>query len=350
MGIDQRLLTEASARKLLDPQQAGALRAMLTERGRDRPGFRPIHILYYSGGLLAIGAMSLFMNLGWQSFGGRGLLMIALSYACIGLLLTEYLLRRHTLPIPAGITATIVVVLTPLAVYGFQMEYQWLWWSEADELAFRDYHYTIDWRWQLMELATLLSGTFLLWRYRLPFLTMPIAVTLWYMSMDLAPYLFGPEYDSWLRRSMVSVGSGLLIIGLALGVDLRSRRGDKDYAFWFYLFGALAFWGGLSGMYWDRSIKEAGYLAGNLAMIATGALLLRPVFVVFGGLGMTTCLIHLAYRDYLFSLRFPFILTLIGMATIGLGVFCQRRGPALGARLNALLPAALRELIEKRAH
>lgn len=350
MGIDQRLLTEATARKLLDPQQADSLRAMLSERGRDRPDFRPTHILYYSGGLLAIGAMSLFMNLGWQSFGGRGLLTIALSYAGVALLLTEYLRRRHALAIPAGITAAIVVVLTPLALYGFQVEYEWLWWSEADELAFRDYHRTIDWRWLLMELATLLTGAVLLWRYRLPFLTMPIAVTLWYMSMDLAPYLYGPEYDSWLRRSMVSLGSGLLIIGLALGVDIRGRHGGKDYAFWFYLFGALTFWGGLSGLYWDGSIKEVGYLAGNLALIAAGALLVRPVFVVFGGLGITICLIHLAYRDYLFSLRFPFVLTLVGLATIGLGVFCQRHGPALRARLNALLPAALRELIERRAH
>ncbi|MBL8435607.1 MAG: hypothetical protein JNL99_11815 [Zoogloea sp.] len=238
MDIDQKRLTEAMDRERLDPQQADALRTLLTERERDKPGLRPTHILYYSGGLLAIGAMSLFMNLGWQSLGGQGLMMIALGYAGIGLLLTEYLLRRHALAIPAGITATIVVVLTPLAIYGFQMEYQWLWWSEADELAFRDYHYLIDWRWQLMELATLLSGTLLLWRYRLPFLTMPIAVTLWYMSMDLAPYLFGPEYDSWLRRSAVSAGSGLLIIGLALTVDIRGRRGHKDYAFWFHLISA----------------------------------------------------------------------------------------------------------------
>lgn len=198
-------------------------------------------------------------------------------------------------------------MLTPLAIYGFQMEYQWRWRSEADELVFRDYHYLIDWRWQLMELATLLGGTFLLWRYRLPFLTMPIAVTLWYMGMDLAPYLFGPEYDSWLRRTAVSVGSGLLIIGLALTVDIRGRRGHKDYAFWFHLFGALTMWVGLSGLYWDRSIRAAGYLASNLAMIAAGALFLRPVFVVFGGLGITTCLIYLAHRDYLFSLEFPFV-------------------------------------------
>lgn len=145
-------------------------------------------------------------------------------------------------------------------------------------------------------------------------------------------------------------GQGLLIIGLALTVDVRSRRGHKDYAFWFYLFGTLALWVGLAGLYWDRSIREAGYLASNLGMIAAGALLLRPVFVVFGGLGITTCLIHLAYRDYLFSLEFPFMLTLIGLATISLGVLCQRHAPTLRKQLNALLPAALRELIEKRTH
>lgn len=44
------------------------------------------------------------------------------------------------------------------------------------------------------------------------------------------------------------------------------------------------------------------------------------------------------------------IQTLIGLATVGLGVFCQRHAPALRTRLNALLPAGLRELIEKRAH
>jgi hypothetical protein len=97
--------------------------------------------------------------------------------------------RRHALAIPADITATIVAVLTPLARRlpdGVPMAM-----VVGGRRTRRDYHYLIDWRWQLMELATLLGGTFLLWRYRLPFLTMPIAVTLWYMGMDLAPYLSG---------------------------------------------------------------------------------------------------------------------------------------------------------------
>ena len=101
--------------------------------------------------------------------------------------LTEYFLDRG-LPIPAGITAAFVVVLTPLAVYGLQAALGW--WAEG--LAYREYHTHIDWRWLLMELATLACGAVMLWRYRLPFLVMPIAITLWYMSMDLTPFLFGP--------------------------------------------------------------------------------------------------------------------------------------------------------------
>ena len=82
----------------------------------------------------------------------------------------------------------------------------------------------------------------MLWRYRLPFLVMPIAVTLWYMSMDLTPYLFGEADATWELRKRVSLWFGLLIVLLAFWVDIRTRH-DKDYAFWLYLFGVVAFWG-----------------------------------------------------------------------------------------------------------
>ena len=49
------------------------------------------------------------------------------------------------------------------------------------------------------------------------------------------------------------------------------------------------------------------------------------------------------------SLLFPFALSLIGLAIIGLGVMWQRREAQLSAGLRSFLPAALRELIEARA-
>ena len=77
--------------------------------------------------------------------------------------------------------------LVPLAVYGLQNLLGW--WPEGE--AARDYHRHIDGRWLMMELATLAAGAVMLWRFRLPFLVMPVAVTLWYLSMDLAPLLAG---------------------------------------------------------------------------------------------------------------------------------------------------------------
>jgi hypothetical protein len=343
MELNRHLLREAIKDGVINDQQAEQLWDFLAERGKDTPSFRFTHILYYLGGLIAIGAMSLFMNLGWERFGGWGLLFIALAYAAAGLWLTELLLNRHRLRIPAGITATFVVVLTPLAVYGFQAAMGW--WPEGR--VYREYHTHIDWRWMFMELATLASGAIILWRYRLPFLVMPIAVTLWYMSMDLTPFLFGQDDVAWTLRKHVSLWFGLFVVLLAFLVDIRARH-DKDYAFWLYLFGVLAFWCGLSLLDSHSELDKFIYLCINLVMIFVGAVLSRRVFAVFGGLGAAGYLSHLAHDVFKDSMMFPFVLTLIGLGVIYLGILWQRREEEISRRLRGLLPVPMRELIEGR--
>ncbi len=343
MKINLNDLQAATRKGILSEAQAEQLWAFLSEHYRDTPGFNFTHILYYLGGLIAIGAMTLFMTLGWERFGGWGIFFIALAYAGVGLWLTDYFLYRKQLRIPAGIMAAFVVALTPLAVYGLQVALGF--WAEGR--VYRDYHVWIDWRWLLMELATLATGAVMLWRYRLPFLVMPVAVTLWYMSMDLAPFLFGGEYLDWEMRKFVSLWFGLLMILLAFWVDIRSRHG-QDYAFWLYLFGVIAFWGGLSLMKSDSELSKFLYFCINLLMIVTGAVLSRRVFAVFGGLGCAGYLGYLAYDVFKDSLLFPFVLTLIGLGVIYLGIFWQRHEARISARLRDRLPSALRELIEQR--
>lgn len=342
MDVNRALLREASSKGLIDERQADALWQFLSERGQDSANFRFTHILYYLGGMLAIGAMSLFMNLGWEAFGGAGLFLIALAYGAGGLWLTEHLLRRRQLPIPAGITATFVVVLVPLAVYGLQSALG-LW---AEGMAYRDYHRLIDWRWIFMELATLAAAAVLLWRYRLPFLVMPVAVTLWYIGMDIVPFLFDGD-RSWELRKLVSIHFGLLFIGLAFWVDLRSRQA-KDYAYWLYIFGVLTFWGGLSLSSSDSELAKFGYFCINLGMIFVGAVLARRVFAVFGALGSAGYLGYLAHNVFRDSLLFPFALTAIGLGIIYLGILWQRNERTLSSHLRSKLPQALRELIEAR--
>ena len=151
----------------------------------DAPRFTFVHVLYYLGGMIAIGAMSLFMTLGWNSLGGWGGFVCAAFYGMLALALAHWFLERKQLEIPAGIMATLTVVMVPLAIFAAQMALGF--WG--DDKPYRDFHVYIDWRWIIMELGTLAIGAVLLWRYRFPFMLMPISVTLWYMSMDLASFL-----------------------------------------------------------------------------------------------------------------------------------------------------------------
>lgn len=165
--------------------------------------------------------------------------------------------------------------------------------------------------------------------------------------MDLTPFLYGDPDWSWELREIVSLWFGLLTVLLALWVDIRSRH-DRDYAFWLYLFGVVAFWGGLSLMNSDSELNKFLYFCINLAMIVVGAILSRRVFAVFGGLGAAGYLGHLAYDVFEDSLLFPFALTLIGLGVVWLGILWQRHEASLSRQLRTLLPQPLRELIEQR--
>ena len=76
------------------------------------PRFGFTNVLYYFGGMVAIGAMTLFMTLGWQKFGDWGLFAIAAAYLVACLVVAANLLARH-LPPPAGRRATPAVCLGP---------------------------------------------------------------------------------------------------------------------------------------------------------------------------------------------------------------------------------------------
>ena len=343
MKIDRQSLKQAADEGLISAEQADSLWSFFVERGHDTASFRFTHVLYYFGGLLAIGAMTLFMTLGWELFGGWGLFGLALLYGAIGIGLTEYFLRQPDLSIPAGIMATFVVALTPLAIYGLQVALGF--WPEGR--VYRDYHVWIDWRWIFMELGTLAAGAILLYRYRLPFMMMPLAVTLWYMSMDLVPFLVGAGEATWELRRLVSLYFGLLMLVLAVWIDIRTRL-TKDYAYWLYIFGVITFWGGLSLSDSSTELGRFIYFLINVVMILIGAMLNRRVFAVCGALGVAGYLSHLSYGLFANSRLFPFVLTFIGLGIIYAGVLWQRHEVHLGRRLRSLLPLPVRQLVESR--
>jgi hypothetical protein len=341
MKITRKQLSQAADEQIISREQADALYRFLQAQPDEVPRFTFSHLLYYLGGLIAIAAMSVFMTLGWEAFGGAGIFLISVVYAAIALIITHRLAARK-LVIPAGICAAFVVCMTPLAIYGLQ---HWIgvW---PDDSVYQDYHHVVKWHWLYMELATLAVGSVMLWKYRYPFLVMPVAVTLWYMTMDVAVLVSGEDI-TLPTRGLISLYGGLLMIGLALWVDIRSRH-HADYAYWLYLFGVVAFWLGLSIQESDSELSKFLYFCINLAMVGVGAVLLRRVFVLFGALGICGYLGYLAFHVFQDSWLFPIALSAIGLGIIYVGIQWQKHEQAITHKLRALLPVVIREWLSSR--
>lgn len=338
MRLQKRDLDKAALTGVITAAQADALWAFLHGQAVEEPGFRPAHILYYLGGLVAMGALSLFVTLAWEPWAGVPMLVVALAYAVMGIALTHWFLRRG-LPIPAGLTITFAVSTVPLAVYSLQ--HMLGFWE--GERTLQGFHLYIDWRWFFMELATLAAAAVALWRYRMPFTLFVVGVIFWYLSMDLVPLLFNDQDPDWQLREKVTLCMGVFTTFLAFWVDVRSGR-EKDYAFWLYLFGVAMFWGGLSLQDSASELNKFLYLLINLGLLAVGALLMRRVFAVFAAFGIVGYLGHLAML-FRFGLLFPVLLAAIGLGIIFLGMKWQRNERRIHEALLRLLPEKVRSLV-----
>jgi len=204
-----------------------------------------------------------------------------------------------------------------------------------------DFHRWIRGGWFAMEVATIVTGLVALGFCRFPFLTAPIAFVLWYMSMDLTPIVAGTQAFAWEQRLQVSMWFGLAMLVAAYAVDRRTR---EDFAFWGYLFGLMAFWGGLSLHNSDSELAKAGYCLINVALMGAGVFLRRRAFLVFGGIGTFGYLAHLASVVFADSILFSVTLAALGVVIIAAGVQVKRQGPRLEAAIEAVLPIALRRL------
>ena len=74
MKITRKMLDDAVGEGIIDADQARRLYDYLNRLPGTGPAFNFTNVLYYLGGLIAIGAMTLFMTLGWEAFGGWGVL------------------------------------------------------------------------------------------------------------------------------------------------------------------------------------------------------------------------------------------------------------------------------------
>lgn len=345
MNISREDLQSAVKQGVLQPGQDAALWDSLQKNGRDRPRFDLAHVSYYAGALIIMGAMGWFMTKAWEFLPGLVLTAVAVVYATLFTLAGRWVWDRLGLRSAGGLLLTVAVGMTPLALYGILRQFGL--WPQGDPGKFRDFHVWIKGSWITLELGTILAGVLMLRCRRFPFITAPIAVALWYLSMDIAPLLLGAHNPDWQEREWISLWFGLATLVVAYAVDLRGR--DEDLSFWIYLFGLLAFWGGLSFMHSDRELGKFFYFLINAALIACALMLRRSMFAIFGSLGCMGYIGHLAYRIFDGSIMFSLALTVIGVALIALGVIYQRNSVQITRVLRAKIPAGVQALLPARA-
>ncbi|MBD2597146.1 DUF2157 domain-containing protein [Nostoc sp. MBR 210] len=345
MKIYREDLDWAVSQGLITAEQANALWNALSMRNSERPQFNFVNVSYYFGALIVISAMTWFMTLAWESFGGGGIFLLASIYALCFVLAGSNLWWRQQMKIPGGLLFTIAVSLTPLAIYGLQRATGF--WLQDNPGTYQDFYTWIKGSWFLMELGTIIAGLIAIKFVRFPFLIAPIAFSLYFMSMDIAPLLFGEKNYNWQLRLSVSVWFGIACIVIAYLVDIRTRRRDGDYAFWLYFFGLLAFWWGLTLMGDSNELQKFIYCLINLGLILLSVLLRRKVFIVFGGMGVFGYLGHLAYSIFKNAILFPFALTVLGIFIIYLGTVYQRNSRKIEVFLERLLPDNMRRFLPR---
>ena len=340
MDLSREDFKWAADRGVITAEQADELWNAFLNRSSGRSSFDLAHLAYYFGALIVISAMGWFMTLGWERFGGRGIFLISAIYAACFVLAGNRLWYRQNLRVPGGLLFTLAVWMAPLAIYGIERMVGF--WPLSDPGTYRDFHEWIKGSWILMELGTILAGLIALRYVRFPFLTFPIAFALWYMSMDLTPIIAQTGSFTWEQRLWVSAVFGAAVLVCAYVVD---RRAKEDYAFWLYLFGLLAFWGGLSLMESGSQWKKFFYCLINVVLMVLGVLLQRKAFLVFGALGVFGYLGYLSWDVFQNSLMFPFVLTGIGLVVIFLGIKYQKNQERIAQALMGMVPPAWRRLL-----
>lgn len=342
MEISKEELIRAASRGLISVEQADALWTALEQRGDSRIKFNFANFFYFFGALIVIAAMGWLMTLGWENFGGWGISSIAGLYA-VGFIVVGrnfWFRNKSVLRVAGGLLFTMAVCMTPLIVYGVERATGF--WIERNPGIYRDFHTWVHGGSFFLELGTILAGLVAIKFVRFPFLTAPIAFWLWYMSMDLTPVLLGTNDSNFRAREWVSIWFGLVILLVTYLVD---RRFPEDFAFWGYLFGLFAFWGGLSMMMSGSQLARFLYCLINVGLMLVSILLQRRAFMVFGGLGVSGYLGYLSWHVFENSELFPFILSAIGLGIIAAGVKYQRNEKRLQDAMLALWPERFRKLL-----
>ncbi len=328
MKFEYRELEEAVEKKIITKDQLDNL-VLLKQRSPQNN--KIMNLLYYSGALLVISALSWLMKSSWDSFGGGGIFVLTLIYIIFFLICGIYLQSHKQYEVPAGLLFSIIICLIPLLVFGL-LKYLNHW---PSDLRYGDFYFWIKGKWVILEISGILVGLTIFYFIKFPFLLAPISFGLWFLSMDIVPLIFQTNSITWTDRKYISLIFGMLIL---IAGYITHKRSDEKYSFWLYLFGLLTLTSALSIFYNSNNLMFIVFFVVNLGFILFSLILDQKVFLVFGSIGLMEFLGRFSYRFFKGTVFFPFILSAIGIVLIIIGIYYQRNQTKIDTYFEENMP------------
>jgi len=218
--------------------------------------------------------------------------------------------------IVGGIFTLIAVFISPISVWSLQRYFDY--WTNNTP--------------QILEWSTLFTtGAIAIYLVNFPLITFPICLALFGISeQDLAPLIFKDptikQYD-WIS---VIFGMVMIIGSITLDKYQQIKQNKTDYAFWGYLYGVLAFCGGLADLRYsvytgDETFRWM-YLITNLVLCSGTVLFQRYVFVIFGGCGACSAIVTFLIAEATVEQNAWFSV-IFGTLLISFGLYVQQKTP-----------------------
>jgi len=263
-------------------------------------------MVMWFGGVLALLASTIFLGTAGLTFGiaAFGLVLAAMM---AGLLAGGWQLKLRGHHFAGGMLATLFVGLVPLLVYSVSEMLG----VSAEFANYQSFFDCISSQWIWMEIATMVIGLLVVWKFDFGFITLPPTVASYFFAMDAGEGLFDLGFDS------LSVAMGFLLGGAMVALGAWCQLNAKEgHATWLLLYGLLSVLFGISQAVDDGTMMALIYVPVGLGFLVLGWLLKRGIPVTIGGLSLSAALCYLTFDYFDNSILFSMVVFAVGVAIV----------------------------------
>ncbi|GLS82656.1 hypothetical protein [Paraferrimonas haliotis] len=301
-GVHQGIITQ---------EQAESLLPILSEHHETVSITRA---LIYLGAAIGLFSLWLFIDLGWQHWGGFGVAGLTLAYAAVAFGIDRWLIQPEQGLIKV-LVRLFLAACVPLFWFGV---FVGVGWWEGDHIATSQ----VDSEVLILLVLFAVSCAALASREPHALWWTPLTVAVWILILEITDAF--PGRFGWEESAQLTMVYGLVLMVIAYW---RSAKDSFHYSLWqtLLLLGGYFFWLGLTLQHASSDTSRLIYAVVNIAFLGVGVWLSIRSFMALGVIGVLLYLGYLAYELFKDSIWLPVLFVAVGLLIIASALIWHRR-------------------------